>query len=128
MTEFPSDVSGPLRVAYLIAGEIARQNGDQRPYAEDRGDGRVFISGIVDLVAVVQGVLAAAPEPKPLWWNDGPIRDAAACAALEVLDRHGYSLPGIADLCAGAVLQVAHRAGYGPIRSVSEVEIGRAHV
>lgn len=121
MTDFPSTVPGVQRVAYLIAAEIDRQNGDQRPYAEDKGGGRVFISGIVDLGAVVEAVLEAAPEPAPVWWNDAPIRDLARDACVAVLERHGYSLPGIADLCAGAALQVAHRAGYGPIQSVREV-------
>lgn len=118
---FPESVSGRLRVAYLIAQAIAEQNGEHRPHADDKGGGRVFISGIVDLGAVVEAVLEAAPEPAPVWWNDGPIRDLARDACVAVLERHGYSLPGIADLCAGAALQVAHRAGYGPIQSVREV-------
>lgn len=113
---FPDSVPGRLRVAYLIAQAIAEQNGEHRPHAEDKGGGRVWISGVVDLGAVVDALMAAAPPETPLWWNDGPIRDEASTACLAVLERHGWHLPGIADLCAGAALQVAHRAGYAPIR------------
>lgn len=41
------------------------------------------------------------------WWNDGPVRDAARDAVIEVLERHGYDIPTVADLCAGAALKVA---------------------
>lgn len=47
-------------------------------------------------------------------WNDGPLRDAARDGVLQVLRSHGYDLPGIADLCAGAALRNGGRLLAGP--------------
>lgn len=116
---FPESVSGRLRVAYLIAGEIARQNGEARPYVQDLGEGRVHIGGPVDLGAVVDALLAAAPPETPLWWNDGPILDAASEACLAVLCDSANHTHAAAAKCAAAALQVAHRAGYAPCREVA---------
>lgn len=62
---FPESVPGRLRVAYLIAQAIAEQNGDHRPHCDDKGGGRVWVSGIVDLGAVVDALMAAAPPLTP---------------------------------------------------------------
>jgi len=122
MTTFPADIPGRLRVAYLIAETIATQGRAIKPRVNDRGDGRVYIHGSVDLGLVVDALLAAAPPEPRLWWNDGPILDQARAAVVEVMEktaegRGSVNFDFLAGQCAAAALQVAHRAGYAPVRS-----------
>lgn len=116
MTDFPSSVPGRLRVACLIADAIDRQNGDLRPRVQDRGEGHVYIRGPVDLGAVVDALQAAAPPEPGLCWNDGPILDAAHGAVDAVVERTQPNELVDRREIAKAVLQVAHRAGYAPVR------------
>lgn len=116
---FPPGMPGAQRVAYLLAGALEQTSPVTSPYVEDRGDGEFCIDGTFDLAAAIKALLAAAPPETPLWWNDGPILDAASKAVEGFFPApRGTSAQDIAPEIAKAVLQVAHRAGYAPCAPV----------
>lgn len=45
------------------------------------------------------------------YYADGPIRDAARDGMVAFLERNGYDIPGLADICAGIALKAVYDAG-----------------
>lgn len=112
---FPPSMRGAERVAYLLAAALDA-NGEQSRYVMDRGHGEFTIDGTFNLPKVIESLVANAPPEAPLWWDDGPILDAAHGAVDAVVERTQPDEMVDRREIAKAVLQVAHRAGYAPVR------------
>lgn len=62
---FPADMPGVERVAHLMAFEIARQIAGKKGAHVSATENGVWVYGPIDLIAVVEALMAVAPPPPP---------------------------------------------------------------